>query len=175
MSHIGIETVIGLGKVVRFHACGAPGSQTVADHSAKVALYAQILARHMGLELSDRDRADCYELALLHDAHETVFGDTPYPAKQMMQQAGIDMDALAMAAFWNTKGLPDAGMSQRAVDLVNLADHLEAALHAREYYPVKAFDTRVQVLALAAKLGPLYVGAIRAALWRPEPDEEASA
>lgn len=129
MRDLTVHELSGLQHVKRWHTRPVGREQTVADHSAVVALLA---LRVGGDELSDRDKVQVLLLGLLHDAHEARFGDIPYPARMALLALGIDLDAVCEAEFWGSHG-PAEGASPLARDLVAVADKLEAALFARTF------------------------------------------
>lgn len=69
-------------------------TQSVAEHSFFVAVYAGQLAEYLGFE---GDMADLYHAALWHDAEESFTGDVPGPAKRSTFGSG--------AAVWIRAGM----------------------------------------------------------------------
>jgi len=138
---------MALGNVRRWHMVRPLHEQTVADHSARVAL----LARHLAPgDLHVIERAQLLELALVHDAHETRFGDIPGPAKDEMMKHEIDIDGWCRWAFWN--GDPYDRVTDRVRHLVEVADHLEGALFAQRNFPELAEQMAMKALDTARAL-----------------------
>jgi 5'-deoxynucleotidase YfbR-like HD superfamily hydrolase len=63
-------------------------TQSVAEHSFYVAVYAGQLAEHLGFE---GDMGDLYHAALWHDAEECFTGDIPGPTKRSIQGEMADI------------------------------------------------------------------------------------
>ena len=127
MPRLSIPQILATQEVRRWHTRRVRREQTVAEHSAVVALLAHFLAPE---DLSAEETVDLFHLALIHDAHEARFGDTPFPAKIEMARDGFDLDAHCRWSFWGGTD-PYLLASDRVVDLVEVADILEAALFAQ--------------------------------------------
>lgn len=125
------EQIRAMGHVRRWHTRRVDQPQNLLEHSAGVALLALHLA---GDRLGALEELDLLKLALTHDAHETRFGDLPYPAKIELLREGHDLDGHCRRTFWN--GLDPYGeVSQEVLDLLEVADVLEAALWSRDNAP----------------------------------------
>jgi 5'-deoxynucleotidase YfbR-like HD superfamily hydrolase len=127
--HITPELIMALGEVRRWHTRPVRRDQTVADHSAQVAL----LALYLDPSLSSGEQLQVLAWGLLHDAHETVYGDIPGPAKTAMAEIGLDVDSSCQDLFWGKDRNPARIIEDHLLDLVHVADVLEAALFARKH------------------------------------------
>ena len=136
--------IMFLGEVRRWHTKVLRREQTVGEHSALVALLALYLAPE---DLHGVEKAEMLELALIHDAHEMRFGDTPGPAKAELMKSGIDIDAWCRWAYWH--GDPYDQVTDRVRDLVEVADVLEAALFAQINAPLIADQVGFQAIETA--------------------------
>jgi 5'-deoxynucleotidase YfbR-like HD superfamily hydrolase len=162
-----LETICAMGYTRRWHTSPVLREQTLADHSAQVALLAMWLVRE--LEITAGEKSDLLHYALLHDAHETSFGDLPYPMKREMKTRGIDLDAACMELFWGWD--LEARFAPFAVKVVCMADRLEAALFARRWAPELADETMEVALRVAeaefgdgSQLSNTILNRVRAAL-----------
>jgi 5'-deoxynucleotidase YfbR-like HD superfamily hydrolase len=142
-------TILALRGVRRWHTRPVRREQSLAEHSGLVALLCRWLAP-AGMETAEREQLT--HLALVHDLHETQYGDFPYPVKASMAEAGFDIDTHCQEAFWGY----DIWLSvpARVKALVDVADVLEAALYARDYLPELADVVRQQALDKAAAAFP---------------------
>lgn len=123
------DEIMGLGHVTRWHIWPTAGrSQTVADHSAKVALIAEQLAA--AESFSGEERLQVMRWALVHDAHEQVFGDVPKLVVRWLRTAGIRLEDRCMRSFWGST--PDLSAPVRA--MVDAADLIEAAAWASIHF-----------------------------------------
>ena len=140
--HAGIETVIRLQAVKRWHMIDTTRQQTLAEHSANVALlvwYIAVTSPDMFFGPASHVTA----AALLHDIPEVFTGDIPSHTKKHLH--GIDeLEAsVTPAEFIYTHMLP------RMMDLIKFADLADGirfirlhgvdvtARHAREQLEVK--------------------------------------
>ena len=130
-SFLNPDQIMKLQDVLRWHTRHTLREQTVAGHSCAVAHLAIYLAPS---STNTEDRLQLLQLALLHDAHEAFFGDTPYPAKQAYKFLGHDVDAIGIEDFWGTND-PHAQVLPHVRLIVEVADILEAALFAQKYLP----------------------------------------
>jgi len=82
-----METIMRIQAVKRWHMIDTSRVQTLAEHSANVALLAMLIARTAPAEFFDSySHVACY--ALLHDAPEAFTGDIPTHTKRHL--TGID-------------------------------------------------------------------------------------
>ena len=125
------EVIRGMAATTRWHTRKTLSTQNLLAHSAGVALHALFLA---GTDLTPSEEADLLRLALVHDAHETTYGDIPYPAKRELAALGIDIDGICRRRYWGGTD-PYETVSSRVLDLVEVADVLEAATWAQENAP----------------------------------------
>jgi hypothetical protein len=83
-SHAGIETVMRFHAVKRWHMIDTTRIQTIAEHSANVALLAFYIARTCpGMWFGPAEHYAA--LGLVHDAAETFTGDFPSHSKKHLQ------------------------------------------------------------------------------------------
>ena len=66
--------------VKRWHIVATNRTQSVADHSYRVAVIAGELATEMGW--MNVDKLQVMAMAIAHDQHEALYGDIPTPAKR---------------------------------------------------------------------------------------------
>lgn len=128
--------VEGLQTTTRWHTRALP-PQTLADHSCAVALLAGIIA---GDTVPPEESGDLLGICLLHDLHETQFGDLPFPAKRHLKEAGLDLDEHFRGRFWGPVDPYDAA-APHIRHLVDVADVIEAALYARRHGDAALADT----------------------------------
>lgn len=127
------QTAMDLQQLKRWHTRRVDHEQTVAAHTTSLIALALFLAAPLNLSL--QDRCDLMELGLIHDAHETVYGDTPSPSRmRILDETGIDIDGMTRRAFWGGSD-PYEEVSPIVSALVEVADSLEAALWAQRYAP----------------------------------------
>ena len=156
------EMITAMGDTRRWHTRPARRDQTVAEHAHHVAL----LALWMDPDLTPAEALQVLLWGLLHDAHEPEYGDLPYPAKVAMRSEGVDMDATCQDLFWGQDRNPARFLDGRLLDLVDVADVLEAALFARRHLPLIASVVKRQAeaqirLRLSGRLIP-YTRAMQA-------------
>lgn len=156
-----VSQIRALADVRRWHTRAPLREQTVAEHSQQVGRLALYLA---GSDVTPEERIQIETLANLHDAHETVYGDMPFPGKRLLEQQGIDFDAICRRAFWGGLDPYDEVMPQ-VRSLVEVADMLEAALFAQRNLPELADEIQDQAIACAkAHLGNAGVARVLEAL-----------
>lgn len=124
------QQIQNMGSTRRWHTRRVGQEQNLLEHSAAVALLALHLA---GSSLDPLQEADLLRLALIHDAHEAVFGDIPRPAKEQLAREGLDLDARCRREFHGLD--PYLEVDDAVLDLVEVADLLEAALWAQRHAP----------------------------------------
>jgi len=78
-----IETVMRVSAVKRWHMIETVRTQTLAEHSANVALLAMVIARMAPMEYFDTYAAVGIA-ALVHDVSEVFTGDIPTPTKKFV-------------------------------------------------------------------------------------------
>lgn len=147
--HLSPQQIIALQHISRWHTRSTGRQQSVAEHSHQVALLALYLAPE---STSVEDRLQLLQLALLHDAHEADFGDTPYPAKRALSVIGIDIDGVCRKEFWGGNDPHDQVLPHVRL-LVDVADILEAALYAQQHLPAIAKQVEHQAVQAASRLG----------------------
>lgn len=117
--------------VSRWHMVRMHRPQSLAEHSYRVALYAARMATglHGTAVLASHEWAQLYMWALLHDAEELDYGDTPTVTKKKFVCPDFQYE------FWGERGspAPDRFISPDVKALVKVADILEAVLHYEEY------------------------------------------
>ncbi|BDU72943.1 HD domain-containing protein [Mesoterricola silvestris] len=143
------QTAMGLQEVKRWHTRRVDREQTVASHTASLIGIALILAKPYNL--NPNDRCDLVELALIHDAHETEYGDIPYPTRMKFLELGFDLDLIARKAFWGGIDPYDMVMPHVAV-LVDVADAVEAAMWSQDNAPKVAPSAVARALELSQAL-----------------------
>lgn len=127
-----LESIKAMSWTRRWHTAPVLREQTLAEHACQVALLALWLVQDLGV--SSQDREEIMRLALVHDAHETIYGDMPYPLKKIQQERGCDMDRMSQEVFWGYDITTKYGALPVAV--VRMADRLEAALFAAQWSPL---------------------------------------
>jgi hypothetical protein len=111
----GIETVIRFGEVSRWHMIRTDRRQTLAEHSANVALLAMYLARtapDMYFGSGDSIAA----AALTHDIEEVFTGDIPTPVKRYLTGLSELEKALRPEAMYPVQ------VTDRARELIKVCD-----------------------------------------------------
>ena len=116
--HRGTETVMRLQSVKRWHMIETTRVQTLAEHSANVALLAMLIAKTAEIE-SFNTYADVAAAALCHDLAEVFTGDIPTHSKDYLD--GIDQleYALLPTAF---TGIEITESTKALIKLCDLAD-----------------------------------------------------
>ena len=154
-----VPQITAIQDVRRWHAHSTSREQSLAEHSHQVALIARYLAPD---DTSAEDMLQLLDVALVHDAHETVYGDIPYPAKVLLEGEGILMDAHCRKRFWGGVD-PYEYIPHHVLNILEVADRLEAALYAQKYIPEIAGEATAEAVRVAQeKLRPC--GMIRALL-----------
>jgi 5'-deoxynucleotidase YfbR-like HD superfamily hydrolase len=123
-------------------------SQSVAEHSYFVAMYALAIAE--ALDLSEAERLAVVVLALRHDVAEAMSGDLPGPLKRALgsQMSSIE-GAIEKHMFGSVGVLPE----EKIRKVVKLADKVDAAVWMLE--EVAMGNGRVVVLAERARADAL--------------------
>lgn len=142
MKTLTVAQIRALGEVRRWHTRSPRREQTVAEHSDQVGRLASLLAYP---DLTPMEQIQIDTLARNHDVHETVYGDMPYPAKQLLEEMGIDFDGICRRAFWGGVD-PYDEVCPRVRNLVEVADRLEAALFAQANLPEVADEVALQAI-----------------------------
>lgn len=112
-----VETVMRLHSVKRWHMIDTTRQQTLAEHSANVAILAMVIARTAPIDYFDTFAAVA-TYALCHDVAESFTGDIPTHTKRELQgiaalEAAVTHPAFTVEASANTRML---------VKLCDLAD-----------------------------------------------------
>ena len=130
------EDAIAMQHVKRWHMVRVNRIQSIAEHSHTVAMLAVWLNELLG---SPHKRAEVIEVALIHDAYEIEYGDTPGVTKKYLdRKAG---EYLAESTFWRKRAgedRPSPSLGVRSV--VDLADRLEAWA----FYLLEGTDDRIK-------------------------------
>lgn len=134
--HSGIEAVMRLHSVKRWHMIDTTRQQTLAEHSANVSLLAgYISATVEGTYFGDP--APVMAAAILHDIPEVFIGDIPTPTKAFMK---VQVDGLESQVTPNYMKQVVGKDVSRLVKLCDLADGIRfirihgvdaTAIHAR--------------------------------------------
>jgi 5'-deoxynucleotidase YfbR-like HD superfamily hydrolase len=148
MRHLTVAEIMLLQGVKRWHTRHSHQVQTLASHSAAVALLALQVG---GEELPADLRFPTVMLGLHHDAHEILGGDNPSPARVALLVLGIDLDAIVQKMFWGEDNALSV-FPQLVHDLVAVADKLDAALWAQKHVPDLAASIAAEAEAVAMKL-----------------------
>jgi 5'-deoxynucleotidase YfbR-like HD superfamily hydrolase len=140
--------IAAIQQVQRWHTRSSLRAQSVAEHSHQVALLALFIAPET---ITMEEAQQLVYLALVHDAHEAEFGDTPYPAKHALLRKGIDIDGVSRQEFWQGRD-PYLEVPPHLRLILDAADILEAALYAQKYLPEIAADVCAQAVKTAKGL-----------------------
>jgi len=162
MQPLDLKTILGLSDVRRWHTVHTLREQTVADHSARVAALALLIGSP---ELTIVQQFQALYWGLAHDAHETVYGDIPNPAKTLMERANIGLDRRCQVMFWGEHGgFPE--IDPLVLDLVAIVDRLDAALFCGSAAPGIAAEIAhdAQILALMLLTGNARAGMLQRAV-----------
>jgi 5'-deoxynucleotidase YfbR-like HD superfamily hydrolase len=139
------ERIAAMVSTRRWHTRPVTREQSVAEHCHQVALLSLYLAPDA---LSVSDLLALVRLALVHDAHESEWGDIPFPAKQAMVDAGMDdVDAFGRQQFWAGRD-PYDQVPPHVRKILDVADRLQDALYTLRYLP----EIHVDVASLALDL-----------------------
>lgn len=124
-----LELIIAGTTVQRYHAVPTIQRQTVGEHSARVALIANLLQSRHGSDHAVNHWALILQ-ALVHDLPEGVFGDIPAPVKR-----GMSPELRKLVNEQEEELLHDCKLSvlltSRQEKLLKLADSLEGVLFCR--------------------------------------------
>lgn len=121
------EDILAMQHLRRWHMVRVRREQTLAEHSATVAMLAVKIARLWKLPLGWMDHAILFDMALAHDAHEIEYGDMPGIVKSLIPE----YDEKSAKEFWEKRGKtsttvhPDFALLEQ---VVKLADKLEGYL-----------------------------------------------
>ena len=142
-------TAMALQEVKRWHTRRVDRDQTVASHTASMMALALVLAEPHNL--ISLDLCDLMQLVLVHDAHETVFGDCSYPARMALKALGIDIDGICRKTFWGGVD-PYDKVSPLVRNLVDVADQVEAAMWSQRNAPNLAAQVVAQAVETSRQL-----------------------
>ena len=148
MRALTVSEIMGLQRVKRWHTRDTSQPQTLASHSASVALLALMVG---GPDLPHELRFPTVMLGLSHDAHEIIGGDNPSPARVVLLEMGIDLDGIVQKLFWG-EDAPFSGFPPLVHDLVAVADKLDAAFWAHRYVPDLAPHIALEAEAVVMKM-----------------------
>lgn len=109
-----VETVMRLHAVKRWHMIDTTRQQTLAEHSANVALLAMMIARTAPIEYFDT-WAVVAAAALVHDLEEAFTGDIPTHTKKHLQGLSGLEDSVRHPAF-------NVGVNGNTKNLIKLCD-----------------------------------------------------
>ncbi len=129
---MGFSEFIRAAHVKRWHVVNTTREQNLAEHQYMVTLIALELRQLLEL---DHELGDCSPFilaALFHDAAEIRYGDVPTPGKRFIEQWKPDLfDAIDAAVVPEIPYTADSNSTrhfdQRFVDIIQLADRIEAA------------------------------------------------
>ena len=167
--------IFATGNLLRWHSAAQAGTQTLADHLAKVALLADRLGRYLPESYDDAVAYETLLLALQHDLPETEHGDIPNPAKRWLNNHLLrPYDDMVAEDWWLERGQEVPQYSPLAVALVKVADILEAAARYwvygldREKAQTVVFEVGVTTRRVLPELLPVVAQALTDAGVAPE-------
>jgi 5'-deoxynucleotidase YfbR-like HD superfamily hydrolase len=139
-----VEAVMRLHAVKRWHMLDTTRQQTLAEHSANVALLALLVARDTPVHVFG-DPFTVATLALVHDLEEAFTGDIPTHTKPYLTGLEI-LESLAMPDLFK---VTPTEAQRRLIKVCDLADGIRfirlhgvdiTARHAREGLEVQLAD-----------------------------------
>lgn len=104
--NVPLEIVMRLQAVKRWHMIDTTRAQTLAEHSANVALLAYTIAYKVGFPAFVQPYT-ILALALFHDLGETIIGDIPTHTKRALGANRIPLDALESSVLPSMFGAVD--------------------------------------------------------------------
>lgn len=119
-----ILAMLDAGHVTRFHTRRVLRPQSVAAHSANVALLA--MAFFGGVE---RTRAEALAYALTHDLEERWTGDVPAPVKWASAELDATLEGLGAKWLYQHTGLARPVLSPEEHFVLKLADAVDGAVY----------------------------------------------
>jgi 5'-deoxynucleotidase YfbR-like HD superfamily hydrolase len=130
------QDIIAMEHLTRWHMVKVRRHQTLAEHSAVVAMLSvKMLALWSPLALS-RVAAQIFDLALTHDVHELEFGDIPSVVKEVVPS---DYEQKMEDHFWSRRGgQPD--VDPLLARIIKLADAIEGFC----FYSVEGIDPNIE-------------------------------
>lgn len=137
-----IETVMRFGSVKRWHMLDTDRQQTLAEHSANVALLAYGIAKECpGMYFGPAESVVIH--ALVHDLEEVFTGDIPTNTKKRLQ----GLDQMEMELLPKTYKIDTPFVLVRLVKLCDLADAVRFINnHGKDYMARHARDDLGQVM-----------------------------
>lgn len=138
---LSLKDIAAHGHVRRWHTARVRREQTLGEHVGLVAMIAMELHSIMmsdeasGFTYCPEQRGFLALAALHHDAPETLFGDTPSPAKShFLQRQGFNMDRATEEDFWSRRSTtpPLSNIQGHLGEILRHADLLEAWLFFRQ-------------------------------------------
>lgn len=111
--------------VERYHTQADVPAQTLADHSARVAL--------LVMKIWPDARPQVTQYALIHDIGEKITGDLPYTTKLILAPEALDqIDALEADYVQNFLGI-NIEISENEKMMVKVCDYLELMLYCLQF------------------------------------------
>lgn len=138
ISALSVTDILAPAHVHRWHMIRVKRTQTLAEHSFNVALLAGKIASLM--KCHAEIMGEVLQFALLHDIHETEYGDMPTPAKKFVRSRNSNILTEMEDHFWLSRGaVPLGSYSEVVPRIVKLADMTEAYL----FYRVEGDDDKI--------------------------------
>jgi len=116
--------------VTRYQNTPTLDRQNIADHSFFVSLYAKLFCDV--LSVSDKNRAEVLDYAVLHDLGEAISFDIPANVKRFTGQHSREIENIANVEMFNGHHEIKTKYSSLSILLVKLADLLDCVMYAQE-------------------------------------------